>query len=70
MEGASLDKSLEQDLQRLSHLLLLLGVRLELEVPVDDGEAALHAVHGQQGEYGEILLVNHHGMMDLDRDWY
>ena len=31
---------------------------------MNNGEAALHAVHGQQGEYGEILLVNHHGMME------
>ena len=36
---------------------------------MDDGQAALHAVHGQQGEYGEILLVNHDGMMDLYSDY-
>ena len=47
----------------MSHLLLLLRVRLE--VSVDNGEAALHAVHGEEGEEGEILLVYDHGVVYL-----
>ena len=50
----------------MSHLLLLLRVRLE--VSVDNGEAALHTVHGEEGEEGEVLLMDDHGMMNLTED--
>ena len=63
MEGAGLYKPLHQALYRRGHLLHLLGGGVHL--PLHNGQTALHIVHGQQGEGGHVLLIEHNRVMNL-----
>ena len=63
MEGTTLYKSFNQAVHRGGHLLLLPGGGVHL--PVDYGQAALHAVHRQQGKGGHVFLVEHNCVVNL-----
>ena len=69
MEGASLYKSLQETMHGINHSLSIVSGLIRSKVhglPVDYGQVPLLAVHGQQGEHGHVVLVEHNSVLNLD----